>query len=165
MLSRLLEAHELIISRVRQAITATAANRDDGTNDMLIDSASAANAPSLATVRIRMTVERSTSHCPAASAIVTSWRTSCNQISYFCNGVKNRLPRRPARSVPRSGTDMIGWSSTRRGDPRMLLDSPADLYREVRRKPLSGSVVVFDRSLVGAGNRAFAPSLRRSTIV
>jgi starvation-inducible DNA-binding protein len=36
MLSRLLEAHELIIGGVRDAITATAANRDDGTNDMLM---------------------------------------------------------------------------------------------------------------------------------
>jgi starvation-inducible DNA-binding protein len=36
MLSRLLEAHELIISEVRDAITATTANRDDGTNDLLM---------------------------------------------------------------------------------------------------------------------------------
>ena len=59
------------------------------------DSASAASAPSLATVRIRRTVERSTSHwAVAASAIVTSCRTSCNQISYFfCDEVKNRLAR------------------------------------------------------------------------
>lgn len=36
MLSRLLEAHEVIISDVRDAITATAANRDAGTYDMLM---------------------------------------------------------------------------------------------------------------------------------
>ena len=36
MLSRLLEAHEIIIGKVREAITATTANRDDGTNDMLM---------------------------------------------------------------------------------------------------------------------------------
>jgi starvation-inducible DNA-binding protein len=36
MLSRLLEAHELIIGEVRDGITATTANRDDGTNDMLM---------------------------------------------------------------------------------------------------------------------------------
>ena len=36
MLSRLLEEHELIIGRVRDAITATADNRDDGTNDLLM---------------------------------------------------------------------------------------------------------------------------------
>jgi starvation-inducible DNA-binding protein len=36
MLSRLLEAHELIIGEVRDGITATAANRDDGTNDLLM---------------------------------------------------------------------------------------------------------------------------------
>ncbi len=36
MLSRLLEAHEAIITKLRDAITATAANRDDGTNDLLM---------------------------------------------------------------------------------------------------------------------------------
>jgi starvation-inducible DNA-binding protein len=36
MLSRLLEGHELIIIGVRDAITATATNRDDGTNDLLM---------------------------------------------------------------------------------------------------------------------------------
>ena len=36
MLSRLLETHELIIGEVRDAITVTTANRDDGTNDMLM---------------------------------------------------------------------------------------------------------------------------------
>jgi starvation-inducible DNA-binding protein len=36
MLSRLLEAHELIIAEVREGITQTAANRDDGTNDLLM---------------------------------------------------------------------------------------------------------------------------------
>jgi starvation-inducible DNA-binding protein len=36
MLSRLLEGHELIIIGVRDAITATANNRDDGTNDLLM---------------------------------------------------------------------------------------------------------------------------------
>src|SRR6058998_1380660 len=36
MLSRLLEAHEIIIEKVREAITKTAQNRDDGTNDLLM---------------------------------------------------------------------------------------------------------------------------------
>ncbi len=36
MLSRLLEAHEIIIEKVREAITKTAETRDDGTNDMLM---------------------------------------------------------------------------------------------------------------------------------
>ena len=36
MLSRLLEAHELIIGRVRGSITATATNGGDGTNDLLV---------------------------------------------------------------------------------------------------------------------------------
>jgi starvation-inducible DNA-binding protein len=36
MLSRLLEAHEIIITKVREAVTRTAANRDDGSNDLLM---------------------------------------------------------------------------------------------------------------------------------
>ncbi len=36
MLSRLLEAHEIIITKVRNAITKTAETRDDGTNDLLM---------------------------------------------------------------------------------------------------------------------------------
>lgn len=36
MLSRLLEAHEIIISKVRDAVTTTAETRDDGTNDLLM---------------------------------------------------------------------------------------------------------------------------------
>jgi starvation-inducible DNA-binding protein len=36
MLSRLLEAHELILGEIRAGITITAANRDDGTNDLLM---------------------------------------------------------------------------------------------------------------------------------
>jgi starvation-inducible DNA-binding protein len=36
MLSRLLEAHELILSEIREGISKTAANRDDGTNDLLM---------------------------------------------------------------------------------------------------------------------------------
>lgn len=36
MLSRLLEAHELIITEVRDGITQTATSRDDGTNDLLM---------------------------------------------------------------------------------------------------------------------------------
>ena len=36
MLSRLLEAHEITIAKIRGAIGRTAANRDDGTNDLLM---------------------------------------------------------------------------------------------------------------------------------
>jgi hypothetical protein len=36
LLSRRLEAHKIVIQKVRDAITKTAANRDDGTNDMLM---------------------------------------------------------------------------------------------------------------------------------
>jgi len=35
MLSRLLEDHEIIITRVREGVSRTAKNGDDGTNDML----------------------------------------------------------------------------------------------------------------------------------
>src|SRR5664280_2929422 len=59
-----------------------------------LDAASAASAPSFATVRIRMIVDRSTCSAAAASAIVTSRRTSRNQISYFSEGDRNRLVRR-----------------------------------------------------------------------
>jgi starvation-inducible DNA-binding protein len=36
MLSRLLEAHEIVVTKLRDAITRTMANRDDGTNDLLM---------------------------------------------------------------------------------------------------------------------------------
>jgi starvation-inducible DNA-binding protein len=36
MLSRLLEAHQIIIEKVREAIRKTAKNEDDGTNDLLM---------------------------------------------------------------------------------------------------------------------------------
>jgi starvation-inducible DNA-binding protein len=36
MLSRLLEAHEIVIEKLREAITRTMESRDDGTNDLLI---------------------------------------------------------------------------------------------------------------------------------
>ncbi|MEE6260445.1 Dps family protein [Plantactinospora sonchi] len=36
MLSRLLEAHEILITKVRDAVDKTADNRDDGTNDILV---------------------------------------------------------------------------------------------------------------------------------
>jgi starvation-inducible DNA-binding protein len=36
MLSRLLEAHELILVELREAIDKTAANQDGGTNDLLV---------------------------------------------------------------------------------------------------------------------------------
>lgn len=39
MLSRLLEAHELIIGELREAIDKTAANQDSGTNDLLVSQA------------------------------------------------------------------------------------------------------------------------------
>jgi starvation-inducible DNA-binding protein len=39
MLSRLLEAHELIIGELREAIDQTAANQDSGTNDLLVSQA------------------------------------------------------------------------------------------------------------------------------
>ncbi|HSH23103.1 MAG TPA: hypothetical protein VK975_03485 [Acidimicrobiales bacterium] len=49
----------------------------------------------MATVRMRMMVERSTCQASAASAMVTSWRTSWRKISYFWDGLKKRLARVP----------------------------------------------------------------------
>ncbi len=43
MISRLLEAHEIIIGKVRDAITRTADSRDDGTNDLLMSDVLRAN--------------------------------------------------------------------------------------------------------------------------
>src|ERR687895_2630879 len=82
-----------------------------------------------------MMVDRSTRCCPAASAMVTSCRTNCSQISYFCEGDSIRFARRPARPVPLSSSDMIRSSNEVRRTRRMLSDRHADLYREVRRKP------------------------------
>jgi hypothetical protein len=86
------------------------------------DSANAASAPCLATSRSRMMVERSTAHSSAASPMVVSWRTNCSQISYFCSGVKNRLARRPRRSLPRLESDMIRRSLLGQEPKRMLSD-------------------------------------------
>jgi starvation-inducible DNA-binding protein len=43
MISRLLEAHEIIIGKVRDAVTRTADSRDDGTNDLLMSDVLRAN--------------------------------------------------------------------------------------------------------------------------
>jgi len=48
----------------------------------------------LATVLIRMIVDRSACSAVATSATVASPRTSRNQISYFCDGDRKRLERR-----------------------------------------------------------------------
>jgi hypothetical protein len=72
-----------------------------------LEVARASSAPWRATSRMRMIVERSTSKRSAASLMVVSCRTSCSQISYFCDGDKNRLARRPIRSVPRWESGMI----------------------------------------------------------
>jgi hypothetical protein len=81
----------------------------------------------MATVRMRMMVEQSTCQASATSAMVTSWRTRDTKISHFCEGLKKRLARPPARSVPRFWSGMVRWSSTGRGNLRMLFDQPADL--------------------------------------
>jgi hypothetical protein len=53
-----------------------------------------------------MMVDRSTCCAAAASAIVISWRTSCSQISYFCDGLKNRFARLFPGPVPPLDSDM-----------------------------------------------------------
>ncbi|WP_448510862.1 DUF3958 family protein [Mycolicibacterium thermoresistibile] len=66
--------------------------------------------------------------------MVTSWRTNCSQISYLCDGVRNRFARLPPRVV----SDMTKSSEKLRRTRRMLSDRHADLYREVRRKTTRG---------------------------
>jgi hypothetical protein len=70
------------------------------------DEASASSAPCLATSRTRMIVERSTPARSAASPVVNSPRSNPIQISYFCEGERNRLRRRPPPAPPaeRPGT-------------------------------------------------------------
>jgi len=61
-----------------------------------LDAASAASAPSFATVRIRTIVDRSTCCCAATSATVTSWRTSC---SHYADRATMRRPASVAAIV------------------------------------------------------------------
>jgi hypothetical protein len=69
------------------------------------DAASASSAPCLATVRSFKIVERSTPARSAASAIVYSPRNSPIQISYFCDGERNRFGRRsPLLPAERPGS-------------------------------------------------------------
>ncbi|WP_243896593.1 hypothetical protein [Actinomyces bowdenii] len=58
------------------------------------EAAKAVNAPSLATCRRRMIVDRSTSAWLAACEIVTSPRTSRSQISYLADGDSTFFGRR-----------------------------------------------------------------------
>ena len=59
------------------------------------DDANASSAPCLATVRSFTIVERSTPARSAASTVVNSPRNNPIQISYFCEGDRNRFARRP----------------------------------------------------------------------
>jgi len=59
------------------------------------DAARASNAPCLATILSFMIVERSTPARSAASIVENSPRNRPSQISYFCEGDKNRFDRRP----------------------------------------------------------------------
>jgi len=59
------------------------------------DAARASNAPCLATILSFMIVERSTPVRSAASIVENSPRNRPSQISYFCEGDKNRFDRRP----------------------------------------------------------------------
>lgn len=69
-------------------------SRTDLPGEPGLEAASAARAPSLATCRTRMIVDRSTPAVAAAWAIVASPRTNCNQISYFADGDKTFFGRR-----------------------------------------------------------------------
>ena len=94
------------------------------------------SAPSLDTTRMPAIVARSTAHRSAASAIVTSRRTSCSQISYFCSGVRKRFARR-LRDRFSVGIEHDQMLLHDRGDARMLTDRSCDLYRELRRNGLT----------------------------
>ena len=94
------------------------------------DAAKASSAPCLATSRSFITVERSTPARSAASLIVLSPRSSPSQISYFCDGDKNRLRRRPPLGGfcgPDSG--MTGSLSKSRRASQMRSNQTPDLWR------------------------------------
>ncbi len=55
-------------------------------------------------------VERSTAAAVAACAMVASPRTSCNQISYFIDGVKNVFARRPRDTAGEDSLLLTGHS-------------------------------------------------------
>jgi hypothetical protein len=93
------------------AISARAATSSRSTPPALTpgrDAASASSAPCLATWRSFITVERSTPARSAASLIVLSPRNSSIQISYFCDGDRNRLRRR----APLGPCSVISGSSS-----------------------------------------------------
>jgi hypothetical protein len=77
-----------------------------------------------------MTVERSTPARSAAALIVLSPRSSPSQISYFCDGDRNRLRRRPPLDGfcdPDSGFPDSSWKSRRAS--QMRSDQTLDLWR------------------------------------
>jgi hypothetical protein len=104
-----------------------------------LDAASASSAPRRATMRSFMIVERSTPACSAACTIVYSPRTRLIQISYFSLGDKNRLPRRPFGPVPLTldCNSLIGRSWTSPTGSQMRTDQRREVWREVRRKPVT----------------------------
>lgn len=82
----------------RRAISARASASSGSTPPVLtrgFDAASASSAPCLATWRTRMIVVRSTPARSAACTVVYSPRNRPTQISYFSDGDRNRLRRRP----------------------------------------------------------------------
>ena len=73
------------------------------------DADNADSAPSLATCLSFITVERSTPARSAAWLIVLSPRNRPIQISYFCDGDRNRLRRRPVPLALRSSSGGMSW--------------------------------------------------------
>src|SRR5436190_1486938 len=112
-----------------RAISARASANSGSTPPALTpgrDAAKASSAPCFATVRSFITVERSTPARSAASLIVLSPRSRPIQISYFCDGDRNRLRRRafcgPCSVIPDS-------SSTSPRACQMRSDQTPDLWR------------------------------------
>jgi hypothetical protein len=112
--------------------------------------------------RMRMIVDRSTASRSAASATVFSCRTSCSQISYVCHGDKNRLARRPSRSVPRWESGMISSSFSGQQPERMLADPTPVLHREVRRNPVEVSRQLHQRVFAVPTMRSCRGALSRA---
>src|ERR1035438_185356 len=87
-------------SRAISALASTSSGSEAPWRTPGRDEASASSAPCLATSRTRMIVERSTPARSAASRVVNSPRNNPIQISYFCEGDRNRLRRRPPPALP-----------------------------------------------------------------
>jgi hypothetical protein len=122
-----------------------------------LDACNAAIAPSLATLRTVMIVERSTPASNAACWVVSPPASTFNQSSYFCSADKNRF-----RFLDRtSGSDTSAPFAHAQTPSQMRSDSQRISSREVRRngtRILNQAVLALQ--LAGASLRA-VPGRRR----